>query len=186
MDSKDTLDKITEDLQWLKEQGHSAINIDSFKEYLSALQKDSSLSIELQKLHHQSSLAQYDAQIKSHLEMFKAVIDAGKEALTATLFINGGAAVACLGFLGAMLSKGNSELLGLKFTAPLAAFGFGVLSGALGFGMRYCAQFFYARLSNKIGHVFNVGSIIHAICAYVLFGYGVYAAYMAFVTHYSR
>jgi primosomal replication protein N len=186
MDTKETLDKIKTDLHSLQEKGHAVLNIEALKEYITALQKDSSVSVEFKKLQHQSSLAQYDAKIKAHLEMFKSVINAGKEALNATLLINGGAAVACLGFLGSMLSKGGSESLGLMFTVPLAAFGFGVLSGALGFGMRYCAQFFYARLLNKTGHTFNIGSIFLAACAYVLFGYGVYSAYLAFVTHYSR
>lgn len=186
MDTNETLDKIKKFLHSLQEEGHAVLNIEAINEYISALQKDSSVSVEFQKLQHQSSLAQYDAKIKADLEMFKSVINAGKEALNATLLINGGAAVACLSFLGAMLSKCGSESLGLKFTVPLAAFGFGVLAGALGFGMRYFTQFFYARLFNKIGRIFNFGSIFLAACSYVLFGYGVYSAYLAFFTHYSR
>jgi hypothetical protein len=109
-----------------------------------------------------------------------------KEALNAALLINGGAVIAFLGFLGSMLSKGGSEALGLKLTIPLLSFGFGVLFGALGFGFRYCAQFFYARKRAKTGHTFNAISVLSATSALIAFGSGVYIAYAAFTNHFTR
>jgi len=186
METKEAIDKFKSDLAEVKAQGQSTVAIEALENYLGGLEKDASLSFEMRKLEYQQTLAHYDAQTKSQLEMFKSVIDAGKEALNATLLINGGAVVAFLGFLGSMLSKGGSEALGLKLTIPLLFFGFGVLFGALGFGFRYCAQFTYARQWIKAGHIFNVISVLFATAAYTAFGYGVYVAYSAFTTHFTH
>lgn len=186
METKEAIDKFKSDLAEVKAQGQSTVAIETLENYLAGLEKDASLSFGLRKLEYQQTLAHYDAQTKSRLEMFKSVIDAGKEALNATLIINGGAVVAFLGFLGSMLSKGGSEALGLKLTIPLLSFGFGVLSGALGFGFRYCAQFTYERQWMKAGHTFNAISILFATAAYTAFGYGVYVAYTAFTTHFTH
>jgi len=62
-------------------------------------------SIELRKLEYQRMLAHYDAQTKHGIEMFKSVIESGREALNALVLVNGGAVVALLGFMGATLSK---------------------------------------------------------------------------------
>jgi len=186
METKETLEKIKTDLTMLRDQGQATVEIKALEHYLADLQEYAGTSIELRKLQHLSSLAHYDAQAKSSIEMFKSVINAGKEALNAALLINGGAAVACLGFLGSVLSKGGTESLGLRFTVPLLAFGFGVLAGALGFGVRYCSQFFYAKNHQKTGHTFNGISTLFAACAYAAFGSGVYAVYLAFASHFSR
>jgi uncharacterized protein YdbL (DUF1318 family) len=186
LETKEAIDKFKTDLAEVKSQGQSTVTIEALENYLVGLEKDASLSVEMRKLEYQRTLAHYDAQAKSNLEMFKSVIDAGKEALNATLLINGGAVVAFLGFLGSMLSKGGSEALGLKLTIPLLSFGFGVLSGALGFGFRYCAQFSYARQWVKTGHIINAISVLCATFAYAAFGYGVYVAYSAFTSHFTR
>lgn len=186
METKEAIEKFRVDLAEVRSQGQSTVAIEALENYLLGLEKDASISIELQKLEYQRSLVYYDAQAKSHLEMFKSVIEAGKEALNATLLINGGAVIAFLGFLGSMLSKSGAEALGLKLTAPLLSFGFGVLFGALGFGMRYCAQYSYARQWIKTGHTFNLISVLLAIAAYSAFGYGVYEAYAAFTSHFTR
>lgn len=180
------LERIKTDLAKMRDQGQTTVQIEVLEHYLTSLQKDAEKSLEMQKQQHMGTLAQYNAQANLNIEVFKSVNSAGKEALTATLFINGGAAVASLGFLGSMLSKGGSEALGLKLTIPLIAFGFGVLAGALGFGIRYFTQHFYARQHNMTGHTFNFISILFAACSYAGFGYGVYKAYVAFVTHFSH
>jgi hypothetical protein len=117
-------------------------------------------------------LAEYDAQVRSHLEAFKATIESGREALNALLLINGGAVVALLGFVGAMASKTNGMAVAASMRAPLLRFGTGVLLGALAFGMRYLAQAFYASDMNRWGHAFNALSISLAIAGYVVFGWG--------------
>ena len=186
METKEAIDKLKSDLAEVKAQGQATVAIEALENYLAGLEKDDLVSIELRKLDHQRSLAYYDAQAKFKIEMFKSVIDAGKEALNAALLINGGAVVAFLGFLGSMLSKSGSESLGLKLTIPLLSFSSGVLFSALSFGMRYLCQFFYERKCVKTGHSFNILTILLAITAYTVFGYGVYMAYAAFASHFTR
>lgn len=190
METKEAIDKLKSDLTEIKAQGQDTIPIHGLESYLSALEKDASASFESRKLEYQRMLAGYDAQVRFDIEMFKSVIEAGKEALNATLIINGGAVIAFLGFLGSMLSKGGAEGLGLKLTIPLCLFGFGVLFAALGFGVRYLAQFCFAKRQKQAwvttGQAFNVVSILLAIASYAAFGYGVYNAYSAFVSHFMQ
>ncbi len=186
METKEAIDKIKQDLSELKAQGQTSVVIESLENYLANLEKDATLSIEHKKLEHLRNLAYYDAQTKSNLELFKSVIDSGKEALNAILLVNGGAVVVLMGFLGSMLSKGGSEALGLKLTIPLLSFGFGVLFSAISSGVRYCTQFSYARQWAKSGHCFNIISVLFAIFAYIAFGYGVYVTYEAFTKHFTH
>lgn len=79
-------------------------------------------------------------RIKMVLEGDRLVTEAGREALRSALLINGGAAVALLAFLGAVLSKENLGRLGLAMIGPLASFAVGVFFAALGFGVRYLSQ----------------------------------------------
>lgn len=189
METKEAIDKLKSDLTEIKAQGQDTIPIEGLENYLSGLEKDASASFESRKLDYQRMLAGYDAQVKFDIELFKSVIEAGKEALNATLIINGGAVIAFLGFLGSMLSKGGAEALGLKLTVPLCSFGFGVLFAALGFGIRYLAQFCFARRQKpswiKAGHGLNIASILMAVASYTVFGFGVYNAYTAFVSHFT-
>lgn len=186
METKEAIDKLKSDLAEIKAQGQESVPIAGLENYLAGLEKDATTSFENRKLDYQRMLAGYDAQVKFDIEMFKSVIEAGKEALNATLIINGGAVIAFFGFLGSMLSKGGAEALGLKLTVPLCSFGFGVLFAALGFGIRYLAQYCYAKkVWMKTGHSFNVASIFMAITSYIMFGYGVYNAYKAFVAHFT-
>ena len=190
METRDAIDRLKSDLAVIKSQGQEAVAIERLEDYLSVLEKDAASSLESRKLDYQGILASYDAKVKMDIELFKSVIEAGKEALNAVLIINGGAVIAFLGFLGSMLSKGGAEALGLKLTVPLCSFGFGVLSAALGFGIRYLAQLGFARRHSsawiKAGHGLNVVSIFMAVTSYVLFGYGVYNAYTAFVSHFMH
>lgn len=186
METKEVIAKIKADLADVKTQGKSSVAIEALERYLANLDKDAVDSLELRKLEYQRTLAHYDAQAKSDVEMFKSVIAAGKEALTATLLINGGAVVALLGFLGAVMSKSDWEAFGLRLTIPLLSFGSGVLFGALGFGVRYCSQFFYAVQYRKIGNLFNALSSLLAIAAYSVFGYGVFVTYSAFTAHFQE
>jgi len=190
METREAIDKLKSDLAAIKAQGLDTIPIDGLENYLSGLEKDATASLESRKLDYQGILAGYDAKVKFDIELFKSVIEAGKEALNAALIINGGAVIAFLGFLGSMLSKGGAEALGLKLTVPLCSFGFGVLAAALGFGIRYLAQFGFARRHSsawiKVGHGLNIVSIFMVVTSYVLFGYGVYNAYTAFVSHFMH
>lgn len=160
--------------------------------YLSELEKGVGPSQEARRIQweaaladaaakNQSNLAAYNAQNAHAIEMFKSVMDAGKEALNALLLINGGAVVAILGFLGTAFSKDRfSPQLGLSLTYPLAYFGLGVLAGALAFGIRYVAQACFAGEWKKWGMAFNVLSILAGLGGYAAFGLGLAGAHGAF------
>lgn len=169
----------------VKMQGQDTVSIVALENYLEGLRSDAGHSLEFQKLEHQRSLAHYDAQTKHSIEMFKSVIESGREALNALVLVNGGAVIALLGFMGATISKGLTQALGANLTLPLLEFGIGVLMGALGFGARYFSQVFYSSEKNKLGIGFNAMAVGFAIAGYALFGYGMYGAFCAFAAQFA-
>lgn len=185
MEPADILNKLKVELASVSASGQSVVGIDALQKYIEDLRTHAASSVELRKLEQQKSLAHFDAQTRHSIEMFKSVIDAGREALNALVLINGGAVVALLGFMGATISKGLPASLGMQLTRPVLFFGLGVLMGAVGFGVRYLTQACYSNQRNTLGMVFNVTSIIAAVGGYLLFGSGVYAAYSAFVAQFA-
>lgn len=145
MQKKDVIIELKDVLGLAKDKGAAVIEIEALLRYLTQIeeeeQEDITPSLEYQKLKFQSELAAYDAECKSRLELFKSVIEASKEALNAAMIINGGAVIAMLNFLGAILSKSGSTEVGLSLTAPLLWFGGG--------GWLWCISF-WVSLSNTI------------------------------------
>ena len=117
--------------------------------------------------------------------MFESVLEAGREALKAILIINGGAVIALLGFMGALISKGLPTSLGASLAGSIFQFGAGVLLTALGFGARYMSQAFFHGEKSRVGQTFTVISIAMALAAYAMFGLGIYGAYEALASHFS-
>jgi hypothetical protein len=185
VEAREVIDDLETALAEVKAQNKDTVAVSALEKYLDELRTDASVSIETRKLEYQRTLAHYDAQTKHAIEMFRSVIESGKEALNAVVLINGGAAVALFGFLGATLSKGFPATLGVALTVPLLAFGSGVLCGALGFGARYCSQAAYSGNKRKAGLAFTFVSIGFAIAAYSVFGYGVYKTYTAFLAQFA-
>jgi hypothetical protein len=185
MEAKDAIAKLKTDLAAARTEGRKTVQIEALEEYLAALEKESGTSIEEQKLELQRSLAHYDAVNKSNLEMFRSVIESGKEALNASLLINGGAVIAVLSFLGTAVGKGASNALGLALTYPLLAFGSGVLLAALAFAARYFTQYAYDREAMRPGTGFHILTVLLGLSAYSSFGFGVFLAYRAFGAHFG-
>jgi hypothetical protein len=185
MEPIQVIDDLQSAIAEVKARGHETVAIDALEKYLDALRAGTGQSIELRKLESQRTLAQYDAQTKHSIEMFKSVIESGREALNALVLVNGGAVVALLGFMGATISKGLPQSLGLNLTLPILQFGAGVLMGALGFGARYFSQASYASQRKKWGVSFMLGAIAFAAAGYVSFSCGIYGAYRAFLVQFS-
>jgi hypothetical protein len=185
MEPAQVVDKLKSALNEAKQGGLTAVEIDSLEKFLEELRKDAGHSVETIKLEHQRNLALYDAQTKHGIEMFKSVIESGREALNALVLINGGAVVALLGFMGATVSKGLPAALGASLTWPLLHFGFGVLMGALAFGTRYLSQALFAIQKQRAGNVLNGIAITFAVSGYVLFGTGIYRAFIAFAKQFA-
>ena len=186
MEAKEAVDKFRRDLADLKKDGIENVSISGLENYLSVLEQSASQSNTLRQIEHQRNLAHYDAQIKTGIEMFKSVIESGKEALNATILINGGAVAALLGFLSSLISKGTQNQIGQQLTVALLCFGSGVLFGALGFGVRYLTQLTYSAKQQRLGHSLNFLSSLPAVFAYSAFGLGVFQTYCAFQIHFAH
>ena len=185
MEPREVIDDFKAALAEVKAEGKETVSIAALEKYLDELRADAGKSNELRKLEYQGALAHYDARNKHRIEMFKSVLDAGREALNSLVLINGGAVVALLGFMGATISKGLSQTLGASLTVPLIQFGMAVLMGSLGFGARYFSQAAYSSEINKLGVVFNVVAVGFALFGYILFGLGIYGAYQAFSSEFA-
>ena len=80
-------------------------------------------------------------QAEARLEMFKSVLESGRNAIKASLVMNGGAAVALLTFIGHLATK--TPPLPIKIdnlAAPETFFGIGVLLAVIAHGTVYFAQ----------------------------------------------
>lgn len=128
---------------------------------------------------HANNLAHYAAQNAVAVEHFKSVIEAGKEAVNASIIINGGAVIALMAFLGNVASK-LGRVAFVSLAEPLLCFGIGVLCGGVAFGTRYISQFLYASpKTQSYGHVFNASSWLLTFGAFVGFGVGSILSYRA-------
>ncbi len=180
MDATDIIARIKTDVEATRSSGHSWVSIDGLERYLDSLAQHATTPIETQALDQQRLLAGYDVRAKWDLEMFKSVIDAGKEALNAAILINGGAVIALLGFLSSAATKGVPKALGLGLTDPLLYFGSGVLLSAIAFAGRYLTQYCYQSDHNKTGIGFHAATVLMATSTYVAFGCGVFKTYVTF------
>lgn len=103
-------------------------------------------------------------------------------ALKSSLLINGGASVAMLAFIGNVWGKQNGfSCLLEQLALSLAFFVFGVLSAAIAAGFTYLSQAGYAgefgKISNKIGVVSHVVTVLSVVASYFLFAKGALVAY---------
>lgn len=192
MEAKEVIGALREALQQSDVQKSEQVPVSGLLAYLSELEKGVGPSLEARRIQwegaladaaakNQSSLAEYQAQNAYSIEMFRSVMEAGKDALNALLLINGGAVVAILGFLGTAFSKEKfSPQLGLGLTHPLAYFGMGVLAGAVAHSVRYFAQVGFAGNQDKCGMAMSVLAIVAGLGGYVAFALGLNGAYLAF------
>jgi hypothetical protein len=181
MELVDAIQKFKSDLVAVKADGKSNIAIENLEKYLEFLLADASQSLEHRKMIHQSQLAEYSATIAMGVESFRAVMDAGKEAINAAIIINGGAVIALMAFVGNSAAKYGHQIVAFA-AIPLLLFGIGVFCGGVAFGTRYVSQFLYARPQNKnlvrLGHVFNGVSWIVTTGSFIIFAIGVFVGYL--------
>jgi hypothetical protein len=185
MELSEAIEKFKMDLLAVKADGKTtAVEINTLEGYLDDLLKNASLSSEARRQVHENNLAHYDAQRRQDIENFRAVISAGKEAINASIIINGGAVFALMSFMANAIAKPGPNYL-LLFAYPLFLFGMGVLLGGTSYGTRYISQFFYAHYDKptwmKAGHLFNVLSWLFTASAFLLFAVAVYLCYSGFL-----
>jgi hypothetical protein len=205
MESKQVVTDILNEIQRLKAEGTTVVQIVPLQKYFEDIRdkvetsSDTStpaIQFVLQEQNHvaASNLQSQKERGESEREMFRTVISYGGETIKAAILVNGGAAVAILAFLGS--SKGVSLSRGVaSFAADSAAyFVYGVLCGAIAVGSTYLTQYCYHR--EQYGHYGDQGlrsnsafgrgaRIFHAVTAVLVIGaYAVFArgAYLAWVT----
>lgn len=187
MESKELIDAFRKQLDQVEAQGSQQVQVAALRTYLDALERDAGASQEFRKREHEGMLAHYAAKNQHSLEMFKAVLEAGKSALHALLIINGGAVIALLGVMSNLAGKPAGVLLAKYLALPLLQFGIGVLIGAIGFAFRYFSQACYSGTSKSKdkydvwGDRFRYAAIFSAFAGYVLFGLAMVNAYYAVV-----
>jgi hypothetical protein len=86
------------------------------------------------------------------LEINKGAMQAGTLAIRYALLINGGAAIAVLGFVGALAFQGRVAIgAGLnEIAGTLVYFAIGVVAGTLGLGWAYLTNFFAAAHASRM------------------------------------
>lgn len=187
MEAKDVVHNIRQALNQLEESGQQTASVSGLRQYLDQVEKDATVSIEIQKLQHESSLAHYKATSDFALEMFRSVMGFAHHALKTIIIVNGGAAIAVLAFIGNIWSKLQAVEVARALTFSEAWFAIGVLVGAIATGTTYIAQYFYERKTfykSAIG--FHIVTIILVVGAYVLFAFGIYSIYAALSSQLSK
>jgi len=178
MEAKEVVNSIRLALTKLEEAGQQTVSVPALREDLEKVESNATLSIELQKLQHESNLAHYKATSDLALEMFRSVMGFAQSALKTIILVNGGAAVAVLAFIGNIWAKPLEVNIAEALVKSEAWFASGVLLGAVATGFSYLAQYFYERKTfNKSAIAFHIATVVLVIGAYVLFGLGVYSIY---------
>ena len=185
MESKELIDAFRSQLDQVEIQGTTSVQVSALRHYLSALERDASLSKEQRAREHEGYLAHLAARNEYSIAMLEAVLEAVKTALQSLILINGGAVISLLGVLGNLAGKAEGALLARYLAIPLAEFGIAVLLGALGFAFRYFSQAFYSDMQEEgtkaqaWGHRFRYAAIACALGGYILFGFAIANSYNA-------
>ena len=113
------------------------------------------------------------------IEMFRSLIDSAKDALRASMIINGGAVLALLSLLG-NIDNSNLKNISSDLSQAMGIFALGVLSTSIAYGLRYIAQFSYAHKKTNLGHILKIITIAAVLSAHIAFFTGVWITYEAF------
>lgn len=182
MELKEFIEDFRRDIQDLQLAGTDQIAVKSLLRYIDETERIAGLSESERNRQQAAALATLAATNSANLEMFKAVIEAGKSALQAVMVINGGAAVALLGMFANLAAKPEGIHLARALSQPMQYFGAGVLIAAFSFGIRYASQACFSEAEKrtdrawKIAKYFQIIAIIFTIAGYCAFAKGIYEA----------
>jgi len=192
MEIEDLIQQIRDDVKAVREKGQQVIDATALDDYLSMLVGTAQLTREEQarnhasqmehfKATHASNLAHYAAQNQATLEMLRTVISTGQAALRGAMLINGGAAVAILGFLSNAWTKDVPSAILHALPSSLLLFAGGVFAGALSSGVTYLSQEAFASEQERLGKGLRAVAVAFVVASYLLFVGGAWAAYDAFI-----
>lgn len=179
----------------VEQSGQKSVDIQALLNFLTSVESELPLDIEMMKLNHATklahdkalhdgALAQYKAEVDGQNEMFRSVIDTGKTALTTSILVNGGATVALLALIGNLLAKavpGQAAILAPGLLSAVVSFAAGVLLGAVATGATYCTQYCYHHEHSKSATTFHIATFVFVVSTYVAFAIGVGLAYHGFI-----
>ena len=194
MQPKEVIDAIKTAVLQVKAQKQEVISVDAMVNYLEVLKseinnaevidkKKSEVDLAVFRAEHERNIAHYEAQQLHSIEIFRSVIAYGQAVLKSAILINGGAAVALLAFIGNIWAKGISQDAVNSLTSSIAFFAYGVLVAALGTAGSYFTQYCYYEGFHRAAIVFHVLTVLIVICAFMLFGFGAWESYQAFIEH---
>jgi len=180
-------------IEKIKNDGTAELYCDDIIKYLKEVEDaDQSIhaefDIENYKASLQSSENYRQREHERNLAMFESVIISGQAAVKASLFLNGGAAIALLAFIGHLASSSIAQAstdfkLAINgLSTSLSMFAWGALCAVLVAGLTYLTQLLYSNIIGKkcwqyyTGIVFHFLSIVVGILSYIIFSYGVFQA----------
>ena len=135
--------------------------------------------LEEYKAELQKYVNEHQYQNNEDLELFKASISAGANALKVSLLINGGASIAILTFMGKLSDKHSDKI---ELLAPsLFSFTIGILLVSIASGIVYITQTLFQHKKIKSGITSNIISMILVISSYFTFYYGITSCYDVFI-----
>ncbi len=189
--AKTIIDTVLAAVKKEKDRANTTISIDSIepnlltlKEYIESTLASRTLDLELER---------YKIEGQQSVEMFRSIIAYAATALKSAIFINGGAAVALLAFIGKIWDKNGIPQTAVEsIVESLTSFSFGVFFAAVGMVFAYFAQYHYgkgsgknAQESLKDGSVFHLLAVVSVLISISLFGFGVHLASSAFVDQFA-
>lgn len=179
MKDNEIIDLIIADLK-SAQTSNPSISVDALISYLESIKRYTGEKTAYDDKMHQRDLVTLQNNSEADIEMFKSVIDAGKDALKTIMIANGGAIVTLLALLG-NLQKDLLISLSKNLTSALGMFSISVFLATILYGMRYLSQAYYSEDRLKVGNFFLSASVYLAIISYALFGFGLYKTYLAFL-----
>jgi hypothetical protein len=182
-DPQPSFQRVKKALTDLQSDGQGSVAIAPLLEFIERAEADSPFDGEILRMHHENELARMKLNQDGSLEMFRSVIETAKVALTTSILVNGGATVALLALVGAVIGKasGNSSIPPAALVYALISFALGVLAGAIATGTTYCSQYCYHQEFNRSASAFHAVTVILVLASYVAFLSGVASAYHGFI-----
>jgi len=173
----------------IKAKGSAAIPCDNLIAYLDQVQRSPEpdppqAELERFKANLQNWIESNKQAHEGQLEMFRSVITSGQGAIKSSFWLNGGAAVAVLAFVGHLAQFAAAKVP--VFAACLVPFACGVLAIAVTSGSTYLSQWFYASTRSwgqRVGFWLNILCIAFGLASYACFIWGLFRTYQAFITY---
>ena len=130
---------------------------------------DRDFILEKYKAELQIWVENHKSTLKTKLELTRATLSFGQNALKFLFLLNGAAAIAILTFLGNLAKNDQTDKLNI-FSCSLAFFSYGVLLAVFASGFSYLSQWHYNfPEKEKAGNWYRVLTILFCLASCVLF-----------------